>query len=277
MIEIPDVHNSKPLYPLKIRRAGISNVPVPPFEDQGCWIIPRLSVFVDLPQTARGVHMSRIYKALYNELKKATALDFNLLEKIGKTVLMINEYANLVDLILKAGVVIEEQDREYTGLDWISARLAMSREGVMLRESTASLLTVVACPCALEVSRAVYSEPYTHNSKIRVTTTIKSSRGSVPALAMIRELSSVLNKPRNYMSRLDEARFIKGMVESPLFAEDVARLVAQAIVNKYSNQLEAEDEVAVRINSVEPLHEYNIYVLLKLKVKEVLNALSRGS
>lgn len=273
MSEIPDVHNNIPKYQLRINRVGISNIRLPPINSDGFWLVPILSIYVDLPETMRGFHASRVYKAAYNELRGATSIGFELLEAIGEAILRANEYANVVDITLKAKIIAEERGREYYGSDRVSARLVMSRRGVLLRESTASMLTVTACPCALEVSKVVHNRPYTHNSQLRVTSTIKSrsSNKIIHPLEIIHEMSNILIRPRNYMKRVDEAHFIKSIVESPLFAEDVVRLVAHTIFKNCYNLLGPTDEVIVKAKSIEPIHEYGISVMLKLKAGERLN------
>jgi len=267
-----DVHYERPLHGIDIAWAGIKGARLPPIRLSGLWLIPEISIYVDLPRTHRGVHTSRLYKAVLL-VKRLPEEGFDVLKTIAQSVLSDNEYAERARVLFNARVISEESS-EFKGYRRIRVGIVLNKNGAGRYESSASTMAIVACPCALRVAEQIYSKPYTHTSKLRVTVSIKSTRQLLGPLALLGALSSVLSELNNYLRREEEARILRSSIEKPLFAEDVARLVAVHIVRSYNDQLDPRDIVVTTVKSCEPLHEYDLYVVLKTTIEEVLGVLS---
>ncbi len=269
---VVDVHYERPLYSIDVTWAGLRGASLPPLRVKDFWLIPRVSVYVDLPRAQRGVHTSRLYRAITLLASRLPEEGFSVFSEIARRVLDENEYAERARISLTARVISEESD-EFKGFRDISVDYTASRSRVEYLASSASTEAFVACPCALRVSEQVYSKPYTHTSKLRVRVTVKSSSRLVDPLELLGVLSSVLNELANYLRREEEARVLKASFENPMFAEDVARLVAVQVARKYSSWLNPRDLIIVTTKSCEVFHEYNLYAVLRSTLSEVLSSL----
>lgn len=257
---VPDVHSQKPLYELRINKAGLKKVRLPPVVHGSYWLIPVVSAYVDVPSHRRGIHVSRLYKAIYTVFNELGRLDHEFLATLASRLLETHEESLVAEASFSALAITKVGDSEYKGSRRIYAKQAVWRSGKAVKYSAASLLVSSACPCALEVSEYLYGKPYTHNSKMRVTAVLKSSTSVPDPLELLDYLASTLREPINYLNRLGEARFAMEVTSSPMFAEDVARLVVKSIVEKYKGSLGVDGVVAVRVKSVEPFHEYDLEV-----------------
>ena len=274
MIIPPDIHDEKPRYELNIRKVGLRGIPLFPLRDKDYWLVPRVDVYVDLPRNKKGIHTSRLYRIVYSKMTELSILNHSILEQVAFEIFNNIEYVNLVDIVLKGRLITEDPGVEIKGNKHVSLRLISSRIKPLKYYSKVSLLVSSTCPCALEVSKYMYSAPYTHNSIIRLTSILESSNPTLSPLVLIRELSSILSEPRNYMNRIKEAEFIKKLVENPYFLEDIVRLVAYYIALNHKKELKDEDRIIVKGYSIEPLHEYNLLAYLDQKVKDISLSLS---
>jgi GTP cyclohydrolase FolE2 len=270
-----DVHYEKPLHSIDISWAGIKKARVPPIKLGDIWLVPEVSIYVDLPGAYRGVHVSRLYKAILL-VKRLPEEGLSVIETIATRVLSDNEYAERARVTLSARVISEESS-EFRGYRYIRVGVILDKSGVREYESSASTVAITSCPCALKVAEQLYSKPYTHTSKLRVTVTIKSKRSLIDSLRLLTAMSRVLSELNNYLKREQEAMLLRNSIENPLFAEDVVRLLTVCAVRECSDQLDPRDVIIATAKSIEPLHEYGLYVVLKATIGSVLDTANATS
>ncbi|MEM1878816.1 MAG: GTP cyclohydrolase, FolE2/MptA family [Desulfurococcaceae archaeon] len=263
----PDVHNEKPRYPLRVCRAGIKGVKLLPVKVGNYWITPLLSVLVDLPENLRGVHVSRLYRTVYEVFTAMGKLDYEFLDALATKLLEVHKASSTVDVEVSANV-IGKGNLEFSAHRGISMRLVKSRGGEKTMFSSVSFVVIAACPCALTVSEHMYSKPYTHNSRMKVVVTLRSKEYVPSPIELLELYNNVFPTPRNYLNRVEEAEYVKNLVETPRFAEDVAREAAYTVLERYSKLLGRHGAVFVTVKSEEPHHEFKLAVNLKMSTSD---------
>lgn len=262
---VPDVHTEKPLSALKINRVGIRGIRLPPVRIGDYWALPVLGAYVDLPEVYRGAHISRIYKITYESFSDYGRLDHHLLEIVASKLLESHEGSSEADVSFRAVLIKDIPGQEFKSSRRIIGRLIKSTGGQRTLYTGVEFLVVTACPCALEVSRHLYSRPYTHNAIMKVTVLLRSEKQIPSPLELFEDYQKLLAEPSNYLNRVGEAEMVRRVVEQPRFAEDVAREVARVAITNYAQVLGDTGRVYVIVTSIEPFHEYKISVRLSVK------------
>lgn len=247
---------------LRINRVGIRGVKLPPVKMGDYWAIPAFNAFVDLSEDYRGAHISRIYKIVYESFSEYSYLDYKLLEMVASRLLELHEGSSKADTFFRARLIANVPGQEYKSSRSIVGRLVVGAEGKKTFYSGVEFQIVTACPCALEVSKHLYSKPYTHNAIMKVLVLVRSDNLLPHPVELLSTLQKVFAEPSNYLNRIGEAEMVRKVAEQPRFAEDVAREAAKSVISAYSQVIGSRGRVYARVTSIEPFHEYKISVKL---------------
>lgn len=286
MNELRDVQSEVPPAKFKLTRVGIINVKKPVLVERAgaiTTLAASLDVFVDLPATRKGVHMSRSVEAVNEILDRALSKPVKGIELlcagIAKQLLSKHEYANRSEVKMSAEYFLERKTpsgsksvENYTLL--AKARAKRTKKELEVKKSIGVRVTgLAACPCAIETAKELLGEKVpqikpladkiltpTHNQRNICTLMLEvPEKYDVEANDLIRIVESAMSTPTyEFLKRRDEAELVLKAHENPKFVEDIVRDILAKIIERYTN-LPDEVLVTVRSESEESIHKHNAF------------------
>jgi GTP cyclohydrolase-4 len=240
-----------------------------------------MDVFVDLPATQKGSHMSRHVEVI-NEIvdesvrEPVDALE-SLCEKIATTLLDRHEYANDSEVRIESDYFLEKQLP--SGVKSLESYRLLARAKADRSDSAnkkmigVQVIGMNACPCAMETIREYIASDkpkikeelsdmpmITHNQRNISTLMIEvPSNYFIEADDLVTIIEESMSSPTyEILKRADEGKVVYGAHTKPRFVEDVVREILTRVLEKYKD-LPDEVEVTVRSESEESIHKHNAF------------------
>ncbi len=277
----PDVQNFDAPRPYKLTRVGVKGVkkPVrihrPGRGPHDATVV--FDLFVDLPGTQKGTHMSRNLEALADVIdaqivdREARSLE-NLCARIVDALLEKHDYAQdayvkaVTDFFLTRSNPGGKPTVEAYGL---TTHAFAQRGGLTRRRLGVQVVGASACPCAMETARATFAAkgftvpeeiPFiTHNQRNVVHLAIDVPEGrDIEAATLVDLCEDALSAPTHgYLKRGDEGDLVIQSHHDPKFVEDVVREALHLVVER----LDLPDDACVFASSEaeESIHKHNAY------------------
>jgi len=280
-MKMPDVQNHRVPDNYRLTRVGVTGVKKPVQVVRGgrsVTLMPTIALFVDLPATQRGSHMSRNLEAVAELVDESVCRPQSSLEDLCATLsrglLDKHGYATTAEVEMRADYFLEMKNpsgrKTIEGYHLLARAVAHRGSRHLVRKSIGVEVTgMTACPCAQETVRQFFAhnearrrrtEPpmLTHNQR-NVTSVLIEVPEKYPVEAddLIRLVEASQSSPtREILKRPDEGRLVLFAHLNPRFVEDVVREVLRNIVERYR---ELPDEVAVTVRSEaqESIHKHN--------------------
>ena len=246
-------------------------------------------VFVDVPATQRGAHLSRnlevVGEVVDTSVRTPVAGLEDLAAEIARETLRRHEYATTSEVSASADYFLERTSpwgRRSLEPYRIVAK-AMARRGPPVEVHRAIGVEVVgmtACPCAMETIRAELGPSVagggadtlpvmSHNQRNRTTLVVDVDGTDVDADDLIGIVEGSMSAPTyELLKRPDEARLVRLAHEHPKFVEDVVRDVLAALLARYPDLPEVA-RVSVRSESEESIHKHNAFAERTTTVREL--------
>ncbi len=273
--ELPDVHSERPVFPILVKKVGLTGVKLPPFITDDGVFIPVFNIYVELPGHLKGAHLSRLYRVLANNYKILKKKGFEGLADLALKALEVNDYAGK-SYVEVYGDFLTRVDKKPFNLrigSGVSIEKAANKPEWF---SEVEIETVTSCPCAMRVSLHLFNTPFTHMQKAIVKVRIETSERHISPIRIGKLLTKVLNTPVNLLSRRDEAVFIQKIFGNPEFTEDIARRILVSLIKGLEGELDLNHYILVKVESMETIHQYHVESLITGYVKEFLNELGKG-
>lgn len=276
-IDLPDVQARPSTFNFKITRVGVTGVKKlihikrPNMKNSNPLIV-KMDLFVDLPASQKGSHMSRNLELVSDSIdinieKPVSDLE-SFCAKIAKRLLEKHEYATFSEVKAEADYLIE---RKYpSGKKGIEpfklvAEARAKNTGEIKKLIGVKVIGMTACPCAMEVIKKIDNFkngiPPTHNQR-NITTLMIEVPGddmSVDANDLIDIAEKSFSSPTfGILKRGEEGKLVFNAHRNPKFVEDVVRDILSSILNKYKH-LPDNVMVIVRSESEESIHKHNAF------------------
>jgi GTP cyclohydrolase-4 len=232
-----------------------------------------MDLFVDLPASQKGSHMSRNLELIsdiidFNLKKPVTDLE-SFCAQTAKQLLDKHDYATFSEVIAEADYFLE---RTYPsgkkGLEpyKLVAEARAKSNGDIKKLIGIRAIGMTACPCALEVIKKIgkYNEnkiPPTHNQRNITTLMIEvpGNNKSVDANDLINIVEKSFSSPTyGILKRGEEGQIVYKAHKNPKFVEDVVRDILKQILKEYKN-LPDDVILIVRSESEESIHKHNAF------------------
>jgi GTP cyclohydrolase-4 len=236
-------------------------------------LVVKMDLFVDLPASQKGSHMSRnlelVSEIIDMNLKKPVSDLESFCAKTAKLLLKKHEYASFSEVKAEADYFL---DRVYPsgkkGLEpyTIVAEARAKSNGEVKKLIGVRVIGMTACPCAYEVIKTIgkYEDkfiPPTHNQR-NITTLMIEVPGddkSVDANYLIEIVEKSFSSPTySILKRKEEGKIVFNAHKNPKFVEDVVRDILGRVLKKYS-KLPDDVIVIVRSESEESIHKHNAF------------------
>jgi GTP cyclohydrolase-4 len=280
-----DVQNQRPAGGFKLTRVGVTGVKKPVNVQRPGKVVTlttEIDVFVDLPSTQKGSHLSRNVEVISEILDKSVRQPVSCLEvlceEICRKLLERHEYATYSEVNMKADYFLERSlspDRKsLEGYRLMAKGTAEKTNDINVKKLIGvEVIGMTTCPCAMESVRSILEEEHpearecleeipviTHNQRNRTTLMMEVPEGcEVEADDLIDIVESSLSSPTfEILKRDDEAAVTMQAHKNPKFVEDVVRDILGKVLDTYSS-LDDNVYIVVRSESEESIHKHNAF------------------
>lgn len=277
-LDLPDVQSGPSLSNFKLTRVGVTDVKKlvnikRPDRDKKIPLVVKMDLFVDLPASQKGSHMSRNLELVSNIVDENLQTPVTDLESFcaqtARLLLEKHEYASFSEVKAEADYFLE---RTYPsgnkGLEpfKLVAEARAKRNGEIKKLIGVKVIGMTACPCAREVIKSIgnYKNgdiPPTHNQR-NITTLMIEVPGddkSVDANDLIDIVEKSFSSPTyGILKRREEGKLVFNAHKNPKFVEDVVRDILSSILKKYK-KLPDEVMVVAKSESEESIHKHNAF------------------
>ena len=277
-IDLPDVQSSPSKSNFKLTRVGVTGVKKlvyikRPNKKNAMPLVVKMDLFVDLPASQKGSHMSRNLELVSKTLDENINTHVTDLEsfcaKTANLLLKKHEYASFSEVKAEADYFLE---RTYPdgkkGLEpfKLVAEARAKKNGEIKKLIGIKAIGMTACPCAREVIKTIgkYEDKYippTHNQRNITTLMIEVPGESnvVDANDLIDIAEKSFSSPTyGILKRKEEGKLVYDAHNNPKFVEDVVRDILSRVLKKYSD-LPDDVIVVVRSESEESIHKHNAF------------------
>ncbi|UCF13803.1 MAG: GTP cyclohydrolase I FolE2 [Thermoplasmatales archaeon] len=277
-IDLPDVQSRLSPSKFKITRVGVTGVKKlvhikRPDKESVLPLVVKMDLFVDLPASQKGSHMSRNLELV------SDIIDLNLQEPVSdlesfcaqtaKLLLEKHDYATFSEVKAEADyfldVIYPSGKKGSEPYKLVAEARAKGNEEIK-KLIGVKVIGMTACPCAMEVvkkldSRDKYFPSPTHNQRNIGTLMIEVPRDvqSVDADDLIDIVEKSFSSPTySILKRKEEGELVLGAHRKPKFVEDVVRDMLSDVLKRYK---ELPDDVVVisRSESEESIHKHNAF------------------
>lgn len=275
---LPDVQSAPSSAHFKLTRVGVKGVKklvhIRRPDMKSVLTLPTtLDIFVDLPATQKGSHMSRnleLTTEIVETSKKEPVPDLeSFCATIARSLLSKHGYASFAEVKAKADYFLERRGpsgRKEVEPYKLVAEARAERNGRVRKLIGVEAVGMTTCPCAMEVIRAITGAKKdvvtpTHNQRNISTLMIEVPGDStvVEANDLIEIVENAFSSPTyGMLKRREEGELVVEAHRNPKFVEDVVRDMLAMVLQKYSS-LPDDTLVIARSESEESIHKHNAY------------------
>jgi GTP cyclohydrolase-4 len=277
-IDLPDVQSRLASSYFKLTRVGVTGVKKlvhikRPNKKSVLPLTVTMDLFVDLPASQKGSHMSRnleLVSEIINQTLKTPVSDLeSFCAETAELLLKKHEYATVSEVTAEADYfldVIYPSGQKGSEPYKLVAEARAKSNGELRKLIGVKVIGMTTCPCAMEVVRKLETRDKncsapTHNQRNIGTLMIEVPRGTkvVDADNLINIVEKSFSSPTySILKRKDEAELVLRAHAKPKFVEDVVRDILSAVLKRYKN-LPDEVLVIARSESEESIHKHNAF------------------
>lgn len=279
----PDVQAADSPRPYRLTRVGVRGVKKPVTVHRpgakASGVVATFDLFVDLPKTQKGTHMSRNLEALADILDEEVAEEASSLEslcrRLAVRLLDKHDYATHAHVKAEADYFLSRRNPggkpSVENYRLLAEAEAFRGKGKAKPRTTrrvgVQVVGMSACPCAMETVRHKLGAkvpkdlPFiTHNQRNRVTLVLDlPGEADVEAADLVQVCEESLSAPTfELLKRGDEGDLVLQAHLNPRFVEDVVREVLHKAADRYA-RLGTDVRVFVSSEAEESIHKHNAY------------------
>jgi GTP cyclohydrolase-4 len=283
-IKFPDVQSRTPTSSYHLTRVGVKGVKKPVHIRRGgmkSTLMPTIDLFVDLPATQKGSHLSRNIEVINEIVDSSIRKPVDGLETmcavIAKKLLERHGYASCSQVIMSSDYFLERKTysnkKSIESYRLVAQAIAEKRNHIPTKKLIGvEVIGMTACPCALETVKKMLGTDetrikmleempvMTHNQRNISSLMIEvSEEYPVDANDLIDIVENSFSSPTYEMlKRSDEGKIVLRAHSNPKFVEDVVRDILRQVLKLYKY---LPDDVAViaRSESEESIHKHNAF------------------
>jgi GTP cyclohydrolase-4 len=252
--------------PVRITRAGRNNI-----------LFCTIDVYVDLPATQRGSHLSRNLEAINETVNRSMVDAIPGIETIAADICRAlrekHEYSTYAEVHLVADYFVERPGpsgkRNLEAFKIMANAVSRNSDGLK-KLIGVEVVGMTACPCAMETVREQYGNNHvafdgdlpviSHNQRNIATMMVEvPEECDVEANDLIDLVeSSFSSATYEVLKRADEAAVVLQAHQQPKFVEDVVRTMLSKLL-VYMEDMPDDVQITVRSESEESIHKHNAF------------------
>jgi len=278
IVDLPDVQSRLASSSFMLTRVGVTGVKKlvhiqRPNKKSVLPLTVTMELFVDLPASQKGSHMSRnleLVSEIIDQTLKTPVSDLeSFCAETAELLLKKHEYATVSEVKAEADYfldVIYPSGQKGSEPYKLVAEARAKSNGELKKLIGVKVIGMTACPCAMEVVRKLDAREMnrsapTHNQRNIGTLMIEVPRGTtvVDADDLIGIVERSFSSPTySILKRKEEAELVIKAHNKPKFVEDVVRDILSAVLKTYKG-LPDEVIVIVQSESEESIHKHNAF------------------
>lgn len=282
----PDVQAADAPRPYPLTRVGVRGVKKPVTVHRPghapTGVVAVFDLFVDLPKTQKGTHMSRNLEALADILDEEVAEEApsleNLCRRLAVRLLDKHDYASHAHVKAEADYFLSRRNpggkpsvEAYRLLAEAEAFRAAKGKPRTTRRVGVQVIGMSACPCAMETVRHKLARegrrlsrdlPFiTHNQRNLVTLMLDlPGEADVEAADLVELCEGSLSAPTfELLKRGDEGDLVLQAHHNPRFVEDVVRELLHGTAARFGKALGRDARLFASSEAQESIHKHNAY------------------
>jgi GTP cyclohydrolase IV len=235
-----------------------------------------IDVYVDLPSTQKGSHLSRNLEAINEVVNRSMTEHITGVEVIAAEICRSlrekHEYSTYAEVYLVADYFVERSGPSgkvnLEGFKIMANAVSRNSDGLK-KMIGVEVIGMTACPCAMETVREQYGNNITfdgdlpvisHNQRNIATMLVEvPEQYDVEANELIDLVEeSFSSATYEVLKRSDEAKVVLQAHQRPKFVEDVVRTMLTKVLDRFAD-LPDEVLVTVRSESEESIHKHNAF------------------
>jgi GTP cyclohydrolase-4 len=277
-----DVQNRRIENGFRLTRVGITGVKKPVMvhrNGRDNHLTATIDVFVDLPSSQKGSHMSRNVEIITEMIDEGVRRDVGSLEELAadicRALLQRHEYASYAEVRMRADYFLERS----TASGWstmepfkLMARATARRGDGVMKLVGVEVAGMTACPCAMETVASMVGADSPGHMEARKAPMISHNQRNITTLMievpehveveaddLVSIVEGALSSPTyGILKREDEAKVVLDAHRNPKFVEDVVRDILGKLLDRYGD-LPDSVRVTVRSESEESIHKHNAF------------------
>ncbi len=272
-----DIQNERSDNKFILTRVGVTDVKKPVRvrrPDRATTLTVDLDVFVDLPSSMKGSHMSRNLEAIGEIVDSSVRQPVAGLEDLSlmicRKLLERHEYASYSETRASAYYFLEKETplgtKSLERFKLVARAEARSGEQPGTKKSIGvEVVGMTTCPCAMETISGSTSglrveQAITHNQRNKTFVMMDVPEGmTVEADDLVHIVERSMSSPTyEILKREDEAELVRRAHSNPRFVEDVVRGVLAHILEEFKD-LPDWVQVQVKSESEESIHKHNAF------------------
>ena len=229
---------------IALNRVGLKGVRMPiiihrPESDRE--IIINANLYLSLPKSQRGAHLSRLVQAMEENL--VLPREAGGIEKLARTVAIgikkRSEYCSVAEVEMWAERPYEDNIYKLYGYGSSNGKMKLGVE----------ILGTSCCPCGLNLCGTK-----THNQRALLHVEIETE-GDIAAESLVKICNESFSNPVHLiLKRPDEKKAIEDMHNNSKFAEDITRDCCEKLIEAFGT-----DQIRVWCRTFESIHSYDAY------------------
>ncbi|TFG56021.1 MAG: GTP cyclohydrolase I FolE2 [Methanomassiliicoccus sp.] len=272
-----DVQNRHLTNGFKLTRVGVTGVKKPVRvhrNKKDTFLNCDIDVFVDLPSTQRGSHLSRNLEVIAEIVEQGVSHPIKGLEELAadicRKLLDKHDYATYAEVHIKADYFLERTlptGRKSIESYELIAKATNKRGDGLMKMIGAKVIGMTACPCAMESVDEIQGStlkkegclPTISHNQRNITTAMLEvpEENEVDANDIIEIVEASFSSPTfEILKRAEEAQVVINAHRNPKFVEDVVRDNLALILKRFPN-LPDDTNVTVSSESEESIHKHN--------------------
>ncbi len=255
-MNLPDIQNSKGDFGCSVE-AGIRDLLIPVKIKRRDDILIDTNAYINatvtLPKNQRGVHMSRFPINIFDCLVRNTWVATELRPLLYRLTDQLEAESSTVMISFPYFLEKTSPISFHKGLNHVNCSISAmynKNTGFFMRSLTVSVDVMTLCPCSKEISEA-----NAHNQRANVDITVDYGDNFIWIEELV-EIAEINASSGLYpiLKRVDEKYVTEKAYSDPVFVEDLARRIA--------NALHADERIHyfdVSVTSEESIHQHNAY------------------
>ncbi|MEM0467193.1 MAG: GTP cyclohydrolase MptA [Candidatus Thermoplasmatota archaeon] len=277
-VDLPDVQSRLTTSQFKLTRVGVTGVKKlvhiqRPNKKTTLPLTVTMDLFVDLPATQKGSHMSRnleiVAEIIDQNIKQPVSDLETFCATIAQRLLEKHGYATYAEIRAEADYFLDVMyPNGKTGAEpyKLVAEAQVRNTGELTKLIGVKVIGMTACPCAMEVVQKIHKNNTkkiapTHNQRNLGTLIMQVPQnvGTVDADDLIKIVEQSFSSPTySILKRKEEAELVVYAHERPKFVEDVVRDILSYVLKRYGD-LPDDVLVIARSESFESIHKHNAF------------------
>ncbi len=255
-IQVSDVQGRKLVNGFKLSRVGVTGVKKPAIIARGnktTTLFCTIDVFVDLPSTQKGSHLSRNLEIISELVDQTVGVPVSGLEVLSANICRQlrekHEYATYAEVNAIADYFLERKrpNGRMTMESYQLMAKAISRDGNILKKMIGvEVVGMTSCPCAMEQVKEDFKgevafgenlPAISHNQRNVATVMMEvPEHFDIEANDLIDLVEDSFSSPTfEILKRSEEAQVVLQAHQKPKFVEDVVRSILSKILENYKH------------------------------------------